>query len=132
MTNQYNKDDDAIDERRERVVALTRQGMSAVAIADKMDITTQTVVRDRLACGIAKTSHKRIADEERPAIKALLEDGCPYSEVARTFGYTDTTIKKHFPGYGLSPEDAAVFNRAQKLFKKIIAEGSSTNGQSTY
>lgn len=98
---------EATAERRQRVAAMTRQGMSAAIIAEALRTTQRTVCRDRSALGIAGPAPRPLTDEELRTAQALLEDGASYSEVARTLGRADTTIAHRFPGYGWTPTQGA-------------------------
>lgn len=102
-------------ERRARVVELTRQGYSATQIADIIGITRRSVTRIRSDAGIAQQIDVvPLTEDERRSAAALLDDGCSISEVARTLGRCDTTIHKHFPGRGWAKGEGsrlACFNR---------------------
>jgi IS30 family transposase len=88
-------------DRRARVVELTRAGHSATQIADILSITKRTVTRIRSDEGVAQAAAAEpLTADEITRAAALLDDGCSYYEVGRTLGRHDTTIRKHFPGRG--------------------------------
>ncbi len=61
------------DDRREAVAALTRQGVTANAIATHLHITTRTVSRDRAATGAVPG--QRPEPRRDPHIRALNQPG---------------------------------------------------------
>jgi hypothetical protein len=105
-------------ERKARVVELTHQGKTAREISDLLGVTTRTVVRDRREMGIAKPVPRRLTDDEVRAVEQMLEDGCSYSEIARTFGVHLTCISQRFPGRGWTATQA---NEYRALLRKCGA-----------
>lgn len=87
-------------ERRERVVELTRLGHSASEISVRLGITKRQVARIRTAEGIAQAKAAPLTADEIRIAAELLDDGCSYSEVARTVGRSPRAISGHFPGRG--------------------------------
>jgi DNA-binding CsgD family transcriptional regulator len=94
-----------IAERRAQVVELTRQGLSTPQIADKLGITDRSVQRHKIAAGIAVERHPLLSEAETRWAEMLLDDGCPYAEVARTLDRSISTIRRVFPGRTWSPSD---------------------------
>jgi transposase len=85
--------------RRNRVLELTRAGCTISQIAKSLGVTYRTIERDRLKLGLAKQP-RPMTEEELTWARAMLEDGCPYAEVARTLRRNVGTITDRFPGYG--------------------------------
>lgn len=85
---------------RDLVVELTRAGLSAPQIAERLNVTTRTVQRHRVAAGIAQPLAPRLTPEQHEQARQLIDDGASYKEVARTIGCANTTVAKRFPGRG--------------------------------
>lgn len=96
-------------ERYQRIAELTRQGQSAAQIADELKITQRTVVRARVAMGVAQPPPRYFTDEERAQIEAMLEDGCSVLEIARTLGRHPANLWRQYPGRGWTREEGARF-----------------------
>ena len=93
--------------RRDRVTQLTRQGHTAKHIANLLGVTPRTVTRDRAARGITQPTPSRVTEDEFARAYTMLEDGASYEEVARTLRRSHTAFRHRFPGYALSPAEAA-------------------------
>ena len=93
--------------RRDRVTQLTRQGHTAKQIANLLGVTPRTVTRDRAARGITQPIHPRVTETEFARAKEMLDDGASYEEVARTLHRSHTAFRHRFPGYQLTPAEAA-------------------------
>lgn len=106
-------------ERNERIAELTRQGLTAKVIAEKLNITRRSVVRIRAAMGVAQPAPQRMTADELARAEALLVDGASVTEAARTIGRCDQALRKHFPQYAWSPSQAAelavLVQRAKRL-----------------
>src|SRR5690606_19285746 len=99
----------AIEERREQVARMTRNGLSARQTAGALGVAERTVVRDRRATGTAKPPRTALTPRQLEIAAQLLDDGCSYAEVARTVGASATTIAAHFPGKGWTPIQAGAW-----------------------
>lgn len=87
-------------ERRARVAAMTRCGMSAPQIASVLRVTKRTVTRDRTAIGCNRGAPSvPLTDDERRRAATLLDEGCSYVEAARTIGRGHKALRKAFPGH---------------------------------
>ncbi|QGJ94950.1 helix-turn-helix DNA binding domain protein [Gordonia phage RedWattleHog] len=87
--------------RAERVADLTRQGLKAHVIADRLGITVRTVRRDRARTGTSREVPRRLSEEQVSRALSMLQDGCAYIEVSRTLGIPTKTLRQRFPGYGM-------------------------------
>ena len=87
-------------DRREQVVTMTRRGMTADQIAETLSITARTVLRHRVAAGIAQPAPARVTDAQWQTAERMLDDGCSLAEIARTIGANPTTVAAHYPGRG--------------------------------
>lgn len=93
-------DEIRIRDRREHVVRMCAEGLNDLQIAQVFHVSERTIERDRERLGLTQpTSHQWTADELRLASN-LLDDGCTYSEVARTIGVARDTVRFRFPGQG--------------------------------
>ena len=86
---------------RALVVALTREGVSAARIADRVGCSERTVVRVRVREGVSRRTGSPVPADVWAAAHRLLEDGAPYRETARTFGVDLTTLMRRFRGMGV-------------------------------
>ena len=93
-----------IEERRERVAAMTRREQTTRQIAEALRVTGRTVRRDRAAIGIAKPAPIPATEAQISRAHTLLIDGCSYADAARTVGLHPKTLRHHLPGYGWTTE----------------------------
>lgn len=130
MASQAQKDRAA--EVRERIVELSRQGLTVATIADKLSINRRTVQKARAATGVSKPTVHATEDEKLQA-KMLLVDGCSYEEVARTLKRASSTIATWHPGYqftGAQKGEASAM--ARKLNRMTDRLGESRKPAGTY
>lgn len=115
------------------VVTLTRQGMSAVQIADVLGIYPRQVVRDRLAGGVAKPAILPVdwTDDLISRATELLADGAGYAETAATLGIGAEPLSRRFPGYGLTQAQAQERGKMSALFRKIPASRAALDRPTT-
>lgn len=73
--------------------------VTARAVARHYGVTTRTIQRWRGAVGVARPGWVHMTADELARAKAMLDDGCPYSEVAETIGRTAHQMRRRFPGY---------------------------------
>lgn len=82
----------------ERFRALDGEGRSLREIAAAFGVSTKSVSRWRSRLGLTKEPPavpRPQSDRDRAA--ALLDDGCSFSEAARSLGVAPTTIARWFP-----------------------------------
>jgi DNA-binding CsgD family transcriptional regulator len=112
-----------IQQRRERVVELTRQGYSAPAIAGFLGITKRSVVRIRAHMGVAQEpSGPPLSEAEKAQAALLLGDGCSYADVGRTLGRHPNSIRRHFPGMGWEREQCGQLAVLSRRANERLAE----------
>lgn len=92
--------DPAVQARRAQVLALSEAGKSVREISRTLGINEDLVAADRVRIGFAKDRRKVWTEEETRRAQALLDDGCPYSEVSRTLGISVACLQHKFPGRG--------------------------------
>lgn len=107
------------EERLPRVLAMTREGVSAKQIALELGVSARTIHRDRAVLGVAQQAPERLTRELHELAHRLLEDGCSYREVARTVGRSDVQIRRAFPGYGWTGQQSGSWTRELGLMKHI-------------
>lgn len=96
--------------RRQRVVLLTQSGYTATQIAQIEQIARRSVVRIRSAAGCSQAAPRvSMTAAELRAAEELLDDGCSYVEVGRTLGFSESCIRRHFPGRGWPVGEGARF-----------------------
>ncbi len=91
----------------DKVAILTRQGLTAGQIADRLGVTTRTVVRYRNRTGVSQKTSGLLTQQEIDLAKSLLDDGCSYEETARTVRCSASTLKRRFPGKGMTFSEGA-------------------------
>lgn len=97
------------EERRQRIVELTRQGRSAAQIADELKINARTVVRVRVERGVAQSGPQRFTADELAQVEAMLDDGCSITEAARTIGRSPCRLWEIYRGRGWTAIEAAQY-----------------------
>lgn len=97
----------------ERVVALTKQGWSAQAIAEELGCGPSTVRRARQRAGVARPAPRFLTPDEIATVEALLADGASLAEAARSIGRQHSTSLVHrFPGRGWTAQESGQFAMA--------------------
>ena len=91
-------------ERKRRTVEMEAAGMDTETIAAVLQVSVRSVMRYREELGLTQPRPAREwTDAELRLITNLLDDGCPYAEVARTIpGVTVCMLQHQFPGRGAS------------------------------
>jgi IS30 family transposase len=101
-----------IQQRRARVAELTHDGWTTRQIANHLNILKRTVDRDKVKAGVAQGKSPPWSDTENHRAQTLIQDGCSYTEVARTLGRSIHAIRTHFPGHGWTYSQAGQFGMA--------------------
>lgn len=105
-------------EARQRVVKrLTLAGWTAREIAEREGCSVRQVKRDRSALGIARPRAPQVTAGQLEFARQLLEDGASRTEVARTIGVDEKTMRRWFPEHKWSPEQIAEHVQALRLEK---------------
>ena len=99
----------AKQQRRDTIVALTKQGYSATEISARLGITKRSVVRNRAAAGITKPPANLLTEAELTLARQLLEDGASYGEVGRTLGRSQSAVANRLPGYGWTRDMSSAY-----------------------
>ena len=111
---------DAIAERRETVTRLTAAGYTAHQIGKLMGLTERSIVRIRKASGISRPFAPRVNDDEKTAMRELLDDGVSYAEAARTVGRSPWTVARNFPGRGWTRQQIDDALTARRQFGAVL------------
>jgi len=109
---------DIVQDRRDRVVELTKKGWTVKRIAEHLGLTDRTVQRYRKSAGISEPPLPRVSDAQFDAALRLLEDGAPYSEAAATVGCSAHALRRRFPGQGWTKLEVARFSAFMRRMKK--------------
>jgi len=104
----------------EKLIELTKWGVTAPVIAERLGISVRTVHRRRTQLGYGlgvgqPPIHERILVE---AAK-LIADGASHQEVARTLGIHRKTVAKYFPGTGWGPKEMSAHMSAVHIAKRL-------------
>lgn len=112
---------EAIQQRHETIIALSKQGVSIGDICRAVKLSRRPVMRVRAKAGLAQ-KYSQAGEDEKLQAKQLLADGCSYEEVARTIGRASSTVAKWHPGYqftwsqrGAASANARRMNRVERL-----------------
>lgn len=108
-----------------------RPDLSQRDIARAMGVSVRQVQRGcRRILGPEKPPATPYSQEERARIIAMLEDGCPYTEVAETLGRSAPRLNKAFPGYALSKSEIAEIRHMKMRFERLVETlGLADTGQ---
>lgn len=107
----------------ERVAKLTREGLSAREIGERIGITERSVCRARRRLGLSKTAARGMSLAERALAQSLLDDGASITEVARTLGRAGDTIKRHFPDAHIcTPQEIAERASLGRAARRILGD----------
>ena len=97
-------------------VKLAREGMSDVAIGERLGLDRSTVAKKRVRGGVRRPRNV-ITAEQRAKIDVLADDGVSVNEIAHTVGASWPTVAKQRPdavwGTQQSAEWGAYFRRLQ-------------------
>lgn len=107
-----------LDEARS---AFEGRKLSNGKFADEFGITMRQASRIRKRLGLSKpasTTRAQPGWEEKA--ERLLEDSASYMEVARTLLVSTTTLRRKFPGYGMSAEEANEVRKANQGLEKSL------------
>lgn len=106
------------------VSELTQRGYSLTQISNKLDISPRTVLRYRRKAGFGNPCPPRpFSPEEVARVEELLEDGCSFSECARTVGRDVKTLGVRFRGKSKwDAHSAGAWRGWQKQFIKRHGE----------
>lgn len=107
---------------RAEVERLTRLGRSAKYIAVRLNCSDRTVTRIRAELGISDArngSYGPVPPARLRLAEVMLDDGASYAEVSRSIGMAWETLRRHFPGRGMSPQVAGGLSRMVQKFNNI-------------
>lgn len=89
-------------------------GVSTFELAERFGVCDKTINRWRKQLGRPRHRETRLTPEERARARALLEEGCPFSEVAVTLGRNAHHLRRLFPEFvgGWTPREVFLLRRA--------------------
>jgi DNA-binding CsgD family transcriptional regulator len=104
----------------EQLIQLTKWGVTAPVIAERLGISLRTVHRRRAKLGVGlgvgqPPIHERILAE---AAK-LIADGASHNEVARTLSIHRKTVAKYFPGTAWGLKEMSEHMSAVHIAKRL-------------
>lgn len=105
---------------RKKVVELTRLGVPASQIGERLGICERQVCRYRRKAGITKPPPKRMTPEQIDTATKMLDDGASFAEVARTLGFTHDAILRRFPGRGWTKQQIGEYNSLRHLERRLL------------
>ena len=108
-------------QRRPIVAEYVRQGLDNQQIATQLGVSERTVIRDKRALGLAAPVIPPLPPEKWVEAKQLLDEGAPYSEVARTIGRSWQRVQHRFPGMGWTRQDAGRYARLVVRYKELAS-----------
>lgn len=87
------------DQRDQLIQELAEAGLSDRQIADKIQVSTTTVMHIRRRLGMYKPkSPPPFTEEQKQTIEKLLADECPMREIADTIGCRTELLYQHYRG----------------------------------
>lgn len=117
----------------ELIVRLKRERKSLREIAEAAGCEPRTVQRSLRRSKVPPEKQPPPYSEEELAFaRALLEDGCPYGEVARTIGRNRDRLAEKLPGYGITdPGERLAIARMFRDFERLLERRglSDTSGR---
>lgn len=123
-----------------RILDLRRDQKSFAEIAAIVGCSSRTVERSlersrRAGLDVPpkKEPERPWTEEEDCRALAMLQDGVPYTEVARTLGRSikGKHLERKFPGYGGTPSDSLAIARMFRDFERLLERHglSDTSGR---
>ncbi|MET0725771.1 MAG: hypothetical protein ABWY36_05420 [Leifsonia sp.] len=106
----------------ELVVSLVAKKVPFREVAAQIGCTPRTISRILRRQKVPPLqTNTPYTEEELAFAEALLRDGCPYTEVARTLGRDDEHLARLFPGYGAgSPAESLAIARMFRDFERLL------------
>ncbi|GAA1891616.1 hypothetical protein [Williamsia serinedens] len=107
-----------IEWRRGEVRRLTRHGYSASRIAAAIGVAERTVVRDRVAIGVAQRRPELISEAVWERVEKLMAGGCSCAEAARTVGISKHAVAHRFPDHKWTRAQTAEWARFMREVRR--------------
>ena len=118
MTRSPDRSPDAIADRHQQIIALSRAGTPVREICERVGVCNFTVISVRREAGVSKPRAPRMTADEIAQAEALLDDGCSIAEVARTLGRSRSHLGRLFPGRGWTMQQRDEHTRVIKTYEK--------------
>ena len=106
----------SLGERDLTVQTLTKLGLSATEIGERLHISGRTVVRIRVRLGISMAPVDAYGAELHERARALLDDGASAAEVGRTLHVSGGTVRKWFPGMAWDRQQVSEWANFQRQY----------------
>jgi uncharacterized protein (DUF433 family) len=101
-------------------VAAVNRGETTEELAKRFECSTDTVRRTRARLGIPSPA-RRLVGPLREKVDAAIADGWSFGEVARTYGVTHETLRRHYPGRQWALSQGLDRQRAERHFRENVA-----------
>jgi DNA invertase Pin-like site-specific DNA recombinase len=91
---------------------LSAEGLKDAAIAERIGVSSRTVLRIRKQLGLSAANPRtswRATPEWKEEVQRLLDEGWSVAEIIRHTGNTHCTIKRHFPDAGWDPQTSGSY-----------------------
>lgn len=101
----------------------TQNKLTYRQLAERFNITTKTVQRVLDKHGLTTPRPEaatRVDDAWKAEVEALLEEGLPFYEIARTKGCSTQTLRRHFPGRGWKPSQIGTHGNAVRKANRAL------------
>ena len=115
-------------ERRDRIIRrMTLAGATLAKCATEVGMSISGVRDARRRLGIQGPPRNPLTQDMVQRACAMVDDGCPFAEIARTLGIGEATLRRHFPGRSWNTGQVNDLNRALRAynrsgdFKKYLA-----------
>lgn len=95
--------------------------LTPTQLAEEFGCSDATVYRALRPAGLMPKPVE-FTDEQLRLIHNLLEDECPYTEIAATVGVRRSLIEHRYPGYGIKGghSETLVYARARRDFERLV------------
>jgi transposase len=114
------------EEVGERFIELDAAGKSARQIREELGVSERCVNRWRRRLGTSQESPPRHPPEHKDIARALVEDGCPKAEIARTINAGVETIARWFPdAEWWTPQETMRFARDTRAVRPVAGKLSA-------
>lgn len=102
----------ALDE----LLRLWDSGLTQKQVASRLGVSERTVQRALRAAGAPKSQlyYPGLTEAQHEVIRARLDEGWSYAEIARTYGHGRHVLAKHYPGRGWTREQRGRYGNMRR------------------
>lgn len=113
------------DTRRELVVMMTLQNLTAQVIAARLGVSERTITKDRAAMGVSRPMSTDDIAKRRDAVMRWVEQGFTSPDIAKHLGVTERTIERDREALGIALTPRRWTNEEHLRAVTLIAYGCS-------